>query len=276
MTRTKTKKKKHAGLTVLFILALLVFLWWFGTYTLSVTKCTVESDKINGDVTIVQLSDLHGALFGKDNSNLISTVEAQDPDIVVATGDMYSSGRPQDMSIAVSLLGALAEEYPVYFVNGEHDNSDEFFSELRDAGVHVMDYKNEYVTVNGTNLLIYGIDNVYYTPTFDLANEYTLDSSVYSILLAHMENPSAFERFGVDLALCGDTHGGQIRLPYFGAVYYEGVWFPEYTTNGAYIKGLYDLGGTKMFVSSGLGNFPYPIRIFDRPEVAVITLTSGK
>ncbi len=141
---------------------------------------------------------------------------------------------------------------------------------LKDNGVRVLDYEDEIITIKNTNLHIYGIDNVYYSPTFCLENEFSLDEKNYTILLAHIANLPKFEEFGIDLALSGDTHGGQIRIPFLGAVYTQDAWFPE--LQGKVMKGLYTKNNTNLFISSGLGNYPLPIRIFNNPEIAVIKL----
>ena len=259
---------------VLLILALLLFLWWFGTFTLTTTKVTLTSGKVKNDITIVQLTDLHGARFGRDNAALIRLIEKQEPDLIACTGDMAPAGDEKGRQTALSLLSRLAEDYPVYFVNGEHDHTPAFLDSLREAGVHVLDYTTETVTVGDTTLRLYGATSLYYSPTYDLTNEFTLDEEHYTILLAHIPNREKFAAFGTDLALCGDTHGGQVRLPFIGPVYHQGTWFPRLLSDGAPLddKGLFTAGDFRLFISSGLGNFPIPLRICNRPEIAVIRL----
>lgn len=111
-------------------------------------------------------------------------------------------------------------------------------------------------------------------PTYDLTNEFTLDEEHYTILLAHIPNREKFAAFGTDLALCGDTHGGQVRLPFIGPVYHQGAWFPRLLSDGAPLddKGLFTEEDFRLFISSGLGNFPIPLRICNRPEIAVVRL----
>ena len=262
---------KHRKLIILIeILFLLLFFWWFETFTIKITKSEIQNEKIKNRITIVQLTDLHGAQFGEQNLKLIKKIEKQNPDIIVSTGDMYSAGDEKGKKVAFELLTKLAQKYSVYFVNGEHDNNKEFMEKLKENKVHVLDYKDEIVTIEETKLHIYGIDNVYYSPTFDLKNEFQQDSENYTILLAHIANQDKFEQFGIDLSICGDTHGGQVRLPWIGAIYTEGVWFPELL--GEPIKGLYKRENSNLFISSGLGNYPIPLRTFNRPEIAVIRL----
>lgn len=271
--KNKKKNGKRLKKRIFIALAVLLFVWWYNNFTLCVTQTTVKSHKINDEITIVHLTDLHGAVYGKGNTRLISKVSSQQPDVIFVTGDMYTTGRPSEVPTALSLLAELAKDYPVYYVNGEHDyayQNTDFFDSLENAGVNVMNYKDEIITVKNTKLHVYGISNVYYSDTFDLANAFQKDEKNYSVLLAHIPNFARFADFGIDLSLCGDTHGGMFRLPYFGAVYDGEKILPE--QKGDYVKGLYELNGSKMFISSGLGRYPAPVRFCNRPEISVIKL----
>ncbi|MGN0660143.1 MAG: metallophosphoesterase [Oscillospiraceae bacterium] len=278
--KKKSKNKLLRVLTVfVVIIAALFAVWYYNTFTLKVTHTTIESEKIEDTVKIVQISDLHGATFGKDNITLIKKIEKQNPDFIVATGDMYSFHDEKGEKTAVKLLTSLAKNNKVYFVNGEHDynfNGDDYTQALAEGGVEIMDYETAEISVGSTKLVLYGISNVTYSSTFDLANEFTVDKSKFNVLIAHIENFKKFSDFGIDLSICGDTHGGQVRLPFVGAVQNQGIWFPELSgvEEAAYTKGLYEKNGSYLFISSGLGNYPVPIRFMNRPEIAVIELKS--
>ncbi len=268
-------KKKH--LIMLFLIILIILIWWINTYTIKTTYVTIESDKIENEIKIVQISDLHGAVFGKNNKNLIEKIKKENPNIICVTGDMHTANNEREKQIAFNLLTELAKEYKVYFVNGEHDSSEGFMDMLNQNGVNVLDYKKEEITINNTKLNLYGITNQYYSPTFDLNNEFDINKNEYNILLAHISNFKKFEEFGIDLSLCGDTHGGLIRLPFIGAVINRGIWFPEIGNDMQdmdikCVKGLYKMNNSYLFVSSGLGSYPIGIRLFNRPEIAVIKL----
>lgn len=271
------RKRKAFWVLISFaaVIAVLVGVWWFGTFTLTVTKTEIASSKIHNTITIVQLTDLHGASFGRDNQTLIRKIQEQQPDLIVTTGDMYTGGDEKGRETCLHLLTELAAQFPVYVVNGEHDNDRDYEQELQKHQVHVLRDAEETVTIGSSTLHLYGIDNVYYTPNFSLSKlfEPPSDPDVFTLLLAHIPNAAVFESFGVDLVLCGDTHGGQVRLPWIGPVYYQEAWFPKFTYAGEIRdKGLYSLGNTNLFISSGLGNYPIPIRFGNRPEIAVITL----
>lgn len=89
-----------------------------------------------------------------------------------------------------------------------------------------------------------------------------------NVLLSH--RPSLLEEYGAggaDVVFCGHAHGGQVRLPLAGPVFApdEGL-FPKHTA------GVYQAGETRMVVSRGLGNgTPYP-RLWNGPELVVVTM----
>lgn len=245
--RRKRERKRHGCRNFLLYCLILGAVWYIGTFTLKTTEVTVETDQIKDDITIVQITDLHGAEFGDGNKYLIEKIKAAEPDFVVATGDMFTAGDEEGEEVAVDLLEKLAKIYPVYSVNGEHDNDKSYEVRLTNAGVDVLDYECRDITVGESMIRLYGITNVYYSDTFDLANEFTLDDRVYNILAAHISNFEAFADFGMDLSICGDSHGGQVRFPVVGALINRNIWFPErYIGEAAYTKGLYENYGKKL------------------------------
>lgn len=270
------KKKKFIILIIIIICAGLI-IWYFNTFTIKTNYEIIESEKIVDEITIIQISDLHGSSFGRNNKELIKKIEKEKPDIICVTGDMYTAKDEKGKQIALKLLQELAKSYKVYFVNGEHDCDEKFIKNLKDNEVNVLDYKKETIAIKNTKINLYGITNQYYSATFDLKNAFEINKEEYNILLAHISNFEEFEQFGIDLSLCGDTHGGQVRLPFLGAIINRGIWFPEIVQKGLnvetnYIKGLYNINNSYLYVSSGLGNYPISIRLFNRPEIAVIKL----
>ena len=94
------------------------------------------------------------------------------------------------------------------------------------------------------------------------------DSSAFQILLCH--RPELFHLYSetkIGLIFTGHAHGGQFRIPFIGGLIApdQGL-FPKYTS------GAYKRDDSTMIVSRGLGNSVIPIRIFNRPEIVVVTL----
>lgn len=87
-------KRKVFTITVIIILGLIgcIFIELYRSkYLLQVSVSEISSDKITNKVRIVQLSDNHNSIFGKDNQKLIEKVREQVPDLILITGDLINS-----------------------------------------------------------------------------------------------------------------------------------------------------------------------------------------
>lgn len=178
------KKKKFIILIIIICAGLII--WYFNTFTIKTNYEIIESEKIVDEITIIQISDLHGSSFGRNNKELIKKIEKEKPDIICVTGDMYTAKDEKGKQIALKLLQELAKSYKVYFVNGEHDCDEKFIQNLKDNEVNVLDYKKETIAIKNTKINLYGITNQYYSATFDLKNAFEINKEEYNILLAHI------------------------------------------------------------------------------------------
>ena len=94
----------------------------------------------------------------------------------------------------------------------------------------------------------------------------------FQILLSHRpELLSLYSEYEFDVVFSGHAHGGQFRLPFVG-----GLMAPDQGLFPKYTSGTYKLDNTTMIVNRGLGNSIIPIRIFNRPEIVVVTLKTVK
>ena len=282
--RRRRGRRSRGLLTLLLLCALCAGFFWWSNHTLEVRTFTFSSPRLpegfDGCV-IVQLSDLHGALFGEDNRDLVNCVRAAGPDYIFLTGDLQDQYRQTPRSYSVSLGRSLAEIAPTYFITGNHEwafpDIRGFKRELEDAGVTVL--SNEYVSLsrNGDHILLAGIDDPngfadQKTPS-ELAGELrAAEPDAFWMLLAHRNNyfEKEYSFLGADLVISGHGHGGVIRLPFTdGLLSVERSFFPSYTA------GFYEANGRKVFVSRGLGNSGRTFRLFNRPEVVILTLKKG-
>ena len=267
-------------LFLIFILFCVGFFHW-SNHSLQVQRFTFTSPRLPAGFdgcVIVQLSDLHGALFGEDNRDLLKVVAKERPDYIFLTGDLLDQYRATPHSYAASLGGALADIAPTYFVTGNHEwalpDVPGLKRALEVAGVQVL--TNEYTVLarDGDNAVLAGIDdpNGYAdqkTPEEVAEEVRAAFADPFWILLAHRNNyfEDAYCRLGADLVISGHGHGGLVRLPFTdGLVSVERTFFPSYTA------GFYQAGGADLFVSRGLGNSGRTFRLFNRPQVAVLTL----
>ncbi|MCM3743584.1 metallophosphoesterase [Sporosarcina luteola] len=281
------KQRKYKGTLFFFILILL-----FGIYiykentTIGVTEVEINASGLPesfDQYRIVQLSDIHDSEFGVNNLDLVNKVKALSPDAIFITGD-FIDGNRYDLKHSLEIIKQLHDTAPFYFVTGNHEistNDEEHIkSELAGLGVQVL--SNESVTINsrkGKKIAIGGIED----PLSSNLDEKTyveqaigktfknVPENMYRILLSH--RPEQFDVYvdsQIDLVFSGHAHGGQIRLPGIGGLVAPGQgWLPKYTS------GVYEEDKTSMVVSRGLGNSLAPIRVFNRPEVIVVTLRSS-
>lgn len=282
MHKTKSKKRKTALIIFIGAVILILFIWYFNNFTIKTQYTEIYSDKVKNDIKIALISDLHGAQFGEDNSDLIEKINNENPDLIIAAGDMMTTNDDESKQTAIELLSTLAQSYPVYFADGEHDKqSQSFHDAIIQSGVvstPMYDAKNynniscfeDTLTVKETDIYICGV-SYYSSVYYDLNNYVDLPDDVFSVFVCHVPNMQEAERFGADLTLSGDTHGGIIQL--FGPAYFEGKWFPELLYDiPIYDKGLFEHDNGYMYVSPGLGAYPVPARLNNRPELSIITI----
>lgn len=285
MPRNHPGRKRRSRRPVLPILLLLVlfgaaFLWW-SNRSLQVERFSYASPRLPAGFdgcVVVQLSDLHGALFGEDNRELIDAVRAEEPDYIFLTGDLLDRYRRTPHSYAADLGRAMAAIAPTYFVTGNHEwalpDVPGLKRALEEAGVTVLSNEFTTLTRNGDTIVLAGIDdpNGYAdqkTPEALATEVEAAHPDAFWLLLAHRNNlfEPRYSRLGADLVISGHGHGGIIRLPFTdGLISVERTLFPSYTA------GFYSVDGNDLFVSRGLGNSGPSFRLFNRPEVAVLTL----
>ena len=263
---------------------------WRDMHHFVIRPYEIRSDKITHDVRLCLLSDLHGKDYGENNQRLISAVEKTHPDIILVAGDMITSQNPCTKSgdVALHLLSALAEKYPVFLANGNHEYKVEKMTEwfgsfyetyarqLNSAGIKIL--QNESIYLDKENICITGLEmrHRYYHRFYkhrmdpEYLNE-TLGTPAkkqFQLLIAH--NPMYFEEYadwGADLTVSGHIHGGIIRLPFFGGVISPAlILFPKYD------GGRYDRNGKTLILSRGLGTHTIPVRMFNSGEVVIIDL----
>ncbi len=280
-SQTFSTRKKSGCVSRFIKVTLVIFaVWWFNNCTLKITKAEIKSNKVNNEIKIAVLSDQHASdkPFSISNKRIIDKIKKINPDVVCVLGDMHSSNADDsEKQISMNLMtDIISEGYKLYFVLGEHDDRRNIYvSEMEQNGINVLDQESETIKIKDTEVTFYGISNAYFSPTFDLSNEFELNKDTYNILLAHIPMYQDYQSFGADLTLCGDTHGGVIQVPFFGPAYYNGKVLPEIFGNkeNVYDKGLFGYRSGYMFITSGIGNYPIPARFNNRPEIGEIIIT---
>jgi predicted MPP superfamily phosphohydrolase len=219
-------------------------------------------------VRVLHLSDLH-VMEGFDEYTMQvgREMRAIDPDLIVMTGDYLS--RADRLPLLTSWLERLPRaRYGAYAVLGNHDfwsgDPDGVRSVLGRAGVRMIGGACASVEVAPASVLrVCGTEEPW-GPGFTVA----ADSDVMATLvLSHTpDNVYASHEPGVTALFAGHTHGGQFRLPLFGAFVIPSRYGRRFD------EGHFVVGDTHLFVSAGVGADDPPLRLWCPPELIVVDL----
>jgi len=275
------RTRKRVFLKVLAVIAgLYLVVNWFGKSRFIVQEYRIEDERITDDIRIVVVSDLHSALYGAGQSDLVDAIAKADPSVVLLDGDIFHhQGNNKN---AVTLLNALSKRFTCYFILGNHEYQTKQIGwvkqQIKESGIRILDGESVDVTSGDTTVRLYGIDDGHggkVRQQAELARAgKERDGSVYSILAIHVPNDiKNILPLGFDLMLSGHTHGGQIRIP--GVL--NGLYAPGQGMFPQYGGGRYDFGEQTLIISRGLAKVPYWLpRVFNPPELVVVTLTAKK
>ncbi len=269
----------------LAILTASIYATWIEPFRLTVTEMTLQSSKLAGHppLRLLHISDIHVEGITPRERSLLRQIEALAPDVILLTGDylnLSSVHDPQAQAQAHDLLGQICASAPgpVYAIIGSPpvDRPEivpRIFSDLPITWLlddiqtlHLNDHVLRIVGLRCT--ADRGRDGPRLRRLLDGSSE---GQPAFTLLLYHSPDlmPEAVE-LGVDLYLCGHTHGGQIRLPLFGALFTSSDFWKRYE------MGRYEEGGTTLYVSRGLGveGLGAPrARFLASPEIILWTLS---
>ncbi len=243
------------------------------------------------------LSDLHNCTFGRNNKRLIKRIHAISPEFIVIAGDMIDKKELCHRGNTFSVLEHLTKQYQIYYAYGNHEQSMEvpcdpknsyndkqyeswviFKKRLRDLGVIFLDNKSAYLRKEGDEIRITGLslDKKYFEhgKKPDMEEGYLKHkigkkkTGMFSLLIAH--HPAYFKEYadwGADLTIAGHYHGGLVRIPGIG-----GMVSPQVKLFPKYSGGLFFHETKQMIVSRGLGSHSLMPRLFNIPEIVVVTM----
>lgn len=233
---------------IYIILFLLLIFYLF--YELNFT--CVENLDFKLGLNIYQISDYHSSIFV--NLKRLKNILSKDSiDVVILTGDLVNRSTDNFSRLAEFLEVVSENSKKVIFVSGNHElenkNYFEILELLQKYNVEVLD--GSYIIIEST--LISNVD------ISKVREDYK-----YSVFADHF--PIHCENIvGYDLRICGHTHGGQIRIPFVGAIIdHDKNIFPKNQ------KGLYEINNNLIYIDSGIGE-RLPIRIFNRSKVTRIS-----
>lgn len=278
----KTKSKKIIKILFFIIFILIIILLYsrfIGTKGLKVKEYKIVNENFTDNfygLKIVHITDLHyGNTTNKsDLKKIVDKVNLIKPDIIVFTGDLLDEKlNNEELEEFKSILNNMKSNIKKYAVNGNHDEN---FSEiLKETGF--TDLNNNYDSLYNSNnsvILFSGIntnddinDAIKNINNF-LSDEQNTNNIIYKIMLMHEPDKILdFDYNNYDLILAGHSHNGQITIPFIGSLY---------KPNGSkkYYKDYYELEGTKLYISGGIGTSTLKFRLFNKPSINLYRLTS--
>ncbi|MBY0551038.1 MAG: metallophosphoesterase family protein [Candidatus Obscuribacterales bacterium] len=231
-------------------------------FRLEVTTVRITSVKLpKGSIPLrlVQLTDLHCDGLNRVQSKLAETIKPLKPDLIVFTGDAANnSAGVLAFKDCMRQISAIA---PTFGVAGNNDfRGDDIFAE---TPVVKLEGKASLLEIHGTKVWINGVpvnqpESV--QPSMNAAPIDMFDIFLYHYPAAVLA-PAAEK---IDLLCVGHTHGGQVRMPFVGALVTNSQVGKQYE------YGLYHLKKGAMFVSRGIGMIALPVRFLAPPEIVLI------
>ena len=214
---------------------------------------------------LLHLTDLHLRSDARYEKRLLASVALAEADLILLTGDYVD--HPRRLYSLRQVAETLADGRQVIAVLGDNalEEPERIQSVLEETGITVLRTESIALDRQGKTLHVAGIDDPHFASS-DLAGALATVSSP-CILLSHSAEifPEA-KAAGVDLLLCGHTHGGQVCLPYWGALYTND------RLGRRYASGLIREGSLHIHVSTGVGYAKLRLRLFCPPEVVCLTL----
>jgi len=250
--------------------------YFFEPYRLEVTRTRITSTRLRGatrPIRLVHISDMHCDPKPRNEPKLPGVISDLEPDLIVYTGDSINSlGGLRNFRDCLTRIADIAPTF-VSRGNWEHYFQADYFV---GTGATELDGTNRRLEVAGTHIwgAGAGVFDVLGTPLPAEIIDASLNSipdEDFKVFLYHYPDLiySLADR-GVDLHCAGHTHGGQVAMPFYGALVTVSKFGKRFEA------GLYPVHDTKLYVNRGIGmeGRSPRVRFWCRPEVALIEIAA--
>ncbi len=223
---------------------------------------------------IAHLSDLHCGAYAPEArvARWVARTNALAPDLVAVTGDLIAGGSAHVAAVARA-LGGLRAPLGVWVSLGNHDyfgRVDALVVALEAAGLRVLRNAGLVLAHAGESFWLAGVDDTWADRADVAAALAARPAGAPSVVMAH--DPELFEEaaaLGATLVLSGHTHGGQVAVPFLAR------WLTPARVITRFPLGLYRLGASTLYVTTGAGTTGPPVRLGAAPEIALLELRAA-
>lgn len=280
-------------LIVFIIVELICFFVYFQSTGFKTTRYEISlNKKVDKDINVVMLSDLHDTDTGENNTKLLGEIDDINPDFILIAGDMITSYKQPvyNSKRTMDFLERLSKKYDIYYSLGNHEDryledADKFPGKYEELSTFCKEHNirllnNESVYLEEYNCQVYGLTipiKCYKRVATTRLPEGFINNALgnndddkINILLAH--NPDKFDdyvKWNADLVCSGHVHGGIVSIPFLG-----GVISPQLKLFPKYDAGVFKENNTTMILGRGLGWHTIPLRIFNKAELVQIVIKS--
>ena len=274
------KRKEYCRSAGMMAVSLLLFsLFVYSTFveprSVKVEEFDVPSDKLGGNLTIVHISDIQSEDIGSYETKIFEKLAEINPDIIFHTGDLLQIRDPQirqeELMKLAELFRGLSPKYGIYNVQGNLDSLAMLKAFDAASGVRTLVDRSVVIQTEGSAVDILGLSFIKSMKGAEERVAKWLDGGDHSlkIVLGHAPDYVLdLTHLDIDLCLAGHTHGGQIRIPFFGPLV-NASKVPK-----KWASGLRKVGRTHLNVSSGLGTEHaaglLPMRFNCPPSITII------
>jgi uncharacterized protein len=232
-------------------------------------------------IKMIQFSDTHlGFQYNLHQFNqLVKKINSLKPDIILFTGDLMDEpNQYTEINKLMPILKKLQAPLGKYCIFGNHDHggygSDIYRNIMETTDFSVLLNDSAPIKLSdGSIIYLLGIDDAMLgNPNLPLTLK-NVPKNSFKILLSHAPDlAETASLYPVQWQLSGHSHGGQIKIPFLGALVTPpfGQIYPE---------GLYSIGEhnpLSLYVNRGIGTTRLPFRFMSKPELTVFTLKSEK
>ena len=256
---------------IIFLILIISLIFLYGKYiepnNFKIKEYSVIDTNIpesfNG-YKIIHLTDLY--YENKDLTSIIDKINNLNPDLVIFTGNLlHDNFNPDQKETLINYLNSIKSTYGIYAVKGNNDNNEIYNEIINSTNIKILN--NEYIYLynnNYTPILLIGLDT-----NINLENAFKYeDNNNYKIVLSHYpDNFKLINDKNINLFLSGNSLNGQVRLPFLGGIIKK-------DGSKKYYDEKYYINNTNIFISNGLGNPKYDIRLLNTPSINFYRLYS--